>query len=87
MKFALAKSSLKPVQQDEENANIEQEFPFKRKTSQLSPTAASQHRLHQLSTATQWRLLIDFCKKRIKINICDIKRDLKHKRMQKCMVI
>lgn len=28
MKFALAKCNLKPVQQDEGNANIEHEFPF-----------------------------------------------------------
>lgn len=52
--FALAKCSLKPVQQDEENTNIEQEFPFKKKTCPLIPTAASQYRLHKLYTATKW---------------------------------
>lgn len=65
MKFALAKCSLKPVQQDEENANIEQEFPFKKETFPLPPTAASQYRLHKLSTATKWLFLIRFCKKHI----------------------
>lgn len=76
MKFALAKCSLKPVQQDEENANIEQEFPFKKKTSPLSPTAASppsSSALYRHPVAD----LIFFCKKTpVRIDICDIKRDL-----------